>query len=664
MATNKNEETNEGLSKEQGLTAIAPEIDLTDKVALVTGGTVGIGREIVESYLRFGANKVIVTDIREDGLKALKQEFGDKVETVAFDFNRSSPQEWKQFNEELRRKIGDRLDIMVLNAGVVKMYPMADANSIDNTPIDEFESLYRINTLANVKLYQGLNDLLQQSDSPRVIATTSPIVGRDDPKTAAYAMTKGANEAILQNIAAELKAEMGGKENVIVTAIDPGRVQTFLRSDIYKGEPYGAQPQPEDIVEPWLRLASPQADTAWHNHVLIIQNTVAGELETDGKKFKQSRRTENGYEVAIAKRPLNQAGAIAEIIATKVDTYSSRELMEKPPAPATKVNINLASMFVAPPEVLPETQGRQKPFLVLHDRDDNLVKEKITFQAYQKILADKDIVSNANDLARQWSGKRYEFALKHFENTYNITLGDPTEQDESRRFQKIYEDTVLQLQSESLELLPHVRGTLKILAQVGIDQAMVTNNSKKVTSSGNKLAGLQEIFPENQIHSGDWVKKIYPETSLQELTARNQGYKPSPDLYIHAMQQNRVDPQYVVAIEDSLSGVAAAKAAGIQTIVGNVSALKETGADDVTIARRIQELQSQGANHIITDYAQLLQIVKEVAPSEIQNNLEELIGSINSGIRGNSGANPDLKAVIITEKTLRQDQMKGFLQKK
>ena len=90
--------------------------DLTNKIALVTGATGGIGYSIVKDFINLGA-KVIAVGRNEEKLKKLNQELGDKVSTLICDFNDSS-----QINSlfDKAEKEFENIDILVCNAGITK----------------------------------------------------------------------------------------------------------------------------------------------------------------------------------------------------------------------------------------------------------------------------------------------------------------------------------------------------------------------------------------------------------------------------------------------------------------------------------------------------------------------------------------------------------------
>ncbi len=297
-------------------------IDVKGLTVVVTGAAKGIGAAIARAYVEKGAN-VIGVDIDRAALQELYSQIAAAREAeqhgrfFPFEANLASPAGIKRNFPRLAAfadKVGGgKLDVLIANAGLIKTMPKDQAATIATTPVEELDMLYRLHMAANFSLYQGLSPLLQKSSAPKLIVTSSPIVGRADPATVAYAMTKGALESLAQNIAAEQAAN-----HWLVTAIDPGRVQTALRAEVRASELAGANPSPDHIVSFFLAAGSRGADRAlWHGHTITVGNIEIGNGNKDNVQ------TAGGYLLNISRRPLNKAGAAAEIIDPAFDSAAS-----------------------------------------------------------------------------------------------------------------------------------------------------------------------------------------------------------------------------------------------------------------------------------------------------------------------------------------------------
>ena len=90
-----------------------PSNELSNKIALVTGGADGIGEGIVRTFCENGA-EVIIADIQEEKGQALAKELGDSVSFISLDV--TDPNSWDKLISGLNSNPG-RLDVLVNNAG-------------------------------------------------------------------------------------------------------------------------------------------------------------------------------------------------------------------------------------------------------------------------------------------------------------------------------------------------------------------------------------------------------------------------------------------------------------------------------------------------------------------------------------------------------------------
>jgi 3alpha(or 20beta)-hydroxysteroid dehydrogenase len=109
--------------------------NLTGKVALVTGGSRGMGAATVRRLHADGAS-VVAGDVLDDEGKALADELGDRVSFIHLDV--TNEDEWRAAVEQTEREFG-KLDVLVNNAGILKF------NEIANTPLEEFRQVLDVN---------------------------------------------------------------------------------------------------------------------------------------------------------------------------------------------------------------------------------------------------------------------------------------------------------------------------------------------------------------------------------------------------------------------------------------------------------------------------------------------------------------------------------------
>ncbi|CAA9496849.1 MAG: hypothetical protein AVDCRST_MAG05-2191 [uncultured Rubrobacteraceae bacterium] len=195
------------------------------KVALVTGGTSGIGKATAMALAAMGADVVVVGRDRGRGERAVEEiraQTGARVDLALADL--SSQAEVRELAEEFRRRY-DRLDVLVNNAGLVQ-------STRTETP-DGLESTFAINHLAPFMLTNLLLDMLKESAPSRVVTVSSEAerwgnIDFDDLQSKkkyrgfpVYGMTKLANIMFTYELAERLEGT-----GVTATCMHPGAVNT------------------------------------------------------------------------------------------------------------------------------------------------------------------------------------------------------------------------------------------------------------------------------------------------------------------------------------------------------------------------------------------------------------------------------------------------------
>jgi NAD(P)-dependent dehydrogenase (short-subunit alcohol dehydrogenase family) len=231
---------------------VALSIDLSGRVALVTGGGRGVGRGISEAFLAAGAD-VVICGRKEP--ESTPEAGGRRAAFVAADVRELEQIEAvAAFAEE---RFG-RLDVLVNNAGGA---PAADAA----TASPRFhESILRLNLIAPLHLAQRVNRTMQQQETGGVIVSISSVSAtRPSPGTAAYGAAKAGIESLTRSLAVEWAPK------VRVVCVAAGMVETE-QSQLHYGDaegiaavgatvPVGRIAQPRDIGDACVYLASPLA---------------------------------------------------------------------------------------------------------------------------------------------------------------------------------------------------------------------------------------------------------------------------------------------------------------------------------------------------------------------------------------------------------------------
>jgi 3-oxoacyl-[acyl-carrier protein] reductase len=196
---------------------------LQDKTALVTGASRGIGRATAVALAEAGAHVVIHYGRSAQEAKSLAAEIqtkGGRADTISVDLG--TPDGASLLAKQVRSIVGDRLDVLVLNAGISKAAPIADYT------IEHFDNLFATNVRGPFFLVQQLLPVLGDGSNIIVIssAVARTVVGKpglENPSILAYASTKGALETLVKNWAAIL-----GPHGIRVNAVAPGVIDTDI----------------------------------------------------------------------------------------------------------------------------------------------------------------------------------------------------------------------------------------------------------------------------------------------------------------------------------------------------------------------------------------------------------------------------------------------------
>jgi 3-oxoacyl-[acyl-carrier protein] reductase len=189
---------------------------LSGKTALVTGASRGIGRASALALAKAGA-QVLVHYGRgakeAETVVAQMRKAGGRADAIAADL--AAPEGPHKLAKRVRAIVGDRLDILVANAGVSK------AATIEETTVEDFDRLFAVNVRTPFFLVQQLLPILSKGSS---IVFVSSLAARAVVGTIpAYAATKGAIESIVKHFASLL-----GERQIRVNAVAPGVVATDM----------------------------------------------------------------------------------------------------------------------------------------------------------------------------------------------------------------------------------------------------------------------------------------------------------------------------------------------------------------------------------------------------------------------------------------------------
>jgi NAD(P)-dependent dehydrogenase (short-subunit alcohol dehydrogenase family) len=251
---------------------------LEGKIALITGGSRGIGKMIVEGFLDAGCERVYITARKAEQVEATVAEFGDKVIGIPKDL--STVDNCRALAEEIGKR-EDRLDILVNNAGAAWGVPF------EEFPEAGWDKVMDINVKAPFFLAQALHGLMKAAgthDRPAKIINIGSIDGmRLNPwETYSYHASKSAILYLTKRMAATLV-----RDHIIVTAIAPGAFESDMNKAardhgdaVAKGIPAKRIGEPEDMAAAAIYLASRAGDYVIGETITVDGGLVHAALGT------------------------------------------------------------------------------------------------------------------------------------------------------------------------------------------------------------------------------------------------------------------------------------------------------------------------------------------------------------------------------------------------
>ena len=189
-------------------------------VAVVTGGSRGIGKAIAEALLNINYTVIITARNESEDIKSLKTSFADKV--FFFPCDISSEEDRKGLFSFARDNFG-KLDLLVNNAGVA---PKERKDILDITP-EDFDFLTDINLKGTFFVTQTLAPLLTENEKSRIVNISSMSAYTASVNRGEYCISKAGISMITKLFAARL-AEYG----VSVIEIRPGIIETDMTSKV------------------------------------------------------------------------------------------------------------------------------------------------------------------------------------------------------------------------------------------------------------------------------------------------------------------------------------------------------------------------------------------------------------------------------------------------
>lgn len=246
--------------------------DLKGKVALVTGGTHGIGMAIGKTLGQYGAT-VCVNDIDDNKLASCVSEYKKAgVDVFTLNFNVTDEADVDKGISEIEDKFGT-IDILVNNAGIIKRIPILDM------PVEEYKQVIDVDLVAPLIVAKRVAPGMIKKRSGKIINMCSmmSVYGRNS--VSAYASAKGGLKLLTANMCCEW-----AKYNLQINGIGPGYIATAQTAPIREGghpfndlvmtrTPANRWGEPEDVGNAALFLASKASDFV-NGQVLYVDGGI------------------------------------------------------------------------------------------------------------------------------------------------------------------------------------------------------------------------------------------------------------------------------------------------------------------------------------------------------------------------------------------------------
>lgn len=239
-------------------------IDLSEKIVLLTGASRGIGAALAKGLVAKGAHVILLA--RTIGaLEALDDEIkqtGVENKTTLMPFDLLKIKDIPSIAPAIEQKFG-RLDILIGNAGILG--PLSPFNHISEK---ELSKVMDTNFYANIELIKALDPLIRNAPEGRMVFS---YMAQNDNQNCyheenynndntaywgAYSTSKEALRNAVLTYASETK-----KTNMKVNLINPGFVQSSLLDDAFPGGYSGQLRQPQDVVNDYLELCATNCES-------------------------------------------------------------------------------------------------------------------------------------------------------------------------------------------------------------------------------------------------------------------------------------------------------------------------------------------------------------------------------------------------------------------
>jgi len=233
-------------------------LGLADKVAIVTGGSRGIGKAVISMLASFGTH-VVVNYVRDEAAAAATVNLAQShnVKAIAIQADVSKLEDAERLLRETVEHFA-RVDFLICNAGIWEGAP------VESISEELWEKSLDVNLKGTWLVCRAAVPVMKQQRFGRIVIVSSTAGQRGEPNFSNYAASKGGQISFTKSLAPEL-----GPFGINVNCVAPGWVETEMTTDaladaesIIKGIPVGRVATTEDIAGAIVFLCS-----NWANHI-------------------------------------------------------------------------------------------------------------------------------------------------------------------------------------------------------------------------------------------------------------------------------------------------------------------------------------------------------------------------------------------------------------
>ena len=229
---------------------------LSNKIAIITGGSTGMGLATAQRFIQEGMDHVFITGRRKDALDRAVTEIGPKVTGIQGDV--SNLNDLEHLYDEIK-KYGRKIDVIFANAGIALLAPFGNVN----------EEFFDLHFDANVKglFFSVQKGLPLMNDGGSIILNASIAAAKGFPGMSVYSATKAAIRSFARTWTNDLR-----ERRIRVNAISPGHIDTPILESLQQGDaltqmkeefkravPLGRLGDPDEIAKAVSFLASDEA---------------------------------------------------------------------------------------------------------------------------------------------------------------------------------------------------------------------------------------------------------------------------------------------------------------------------------------------------------------------------------------------------------------------